>query len=93
MYTYTVKKSDWSETSLKRAFVGAYSGSHVNKVTFFQHPTIFTDTGHIGADFALFSDPYLNHQELPANLEESRQLLKQFAEFHSILQAAPHDLC
>ena len=48
---------------------------------------------HIGADFALFSDPYLNHKELPANLVESRQLLKQFAEFHSILQAAPHDLC
>ena len=48
---------------------------------------------HIGADFALFSDPYLNHQELPANLDESRQFLKQFAEFHSILQAAPHDLC
>ena len=41
MYTYTVKKSDWSETSLKRAF----SGPHVNKVTIFQHPTIFTDTG------------------------------------------------
>ena len=41
MYTYTVKKSDWSETSYKTAF----SGSHVNKVTIFQHPTIFTDTG------------------------------------------------
>ena len=41
MYTYTVKKSDWLETGLYRAF----SGSHENKVTFFQHPTMLTDTG------------------------------------------------
>ena len=34
----------------------------------------------------------LNHLELPANLEGSRQLFKQTAEFHSILQAAPGDL-
>ena len=24
---------------------------------------------HIGADFALFSDPYLNHQELPTGAQ------------------------
>ena len=41
MYTYTVKKSDWLETGLYRAF----SGSHKNKVTFFQYPTMLTDTG------------------------------------------------